>query len=308
MARTSFLKKWRGVNNHIQEGSRMVDALILAVIVLICVLTLYPMYYVFIMSISKPQDVMAMNVYLWPTGFEMEAYKKIFTDSNMWRAYANSILYTASSTILILITSVLGAYPLSVPELRGRKFVVAFVLLPMYFGGGLIPTFLVMNSLHLYNNIFAIIIPASFSIWYIILTRTYFTGIPKDIRESAFIDGASDAVILFRIYLPLAKPILAVIAIYSIVSMWNNWFSAQVYLPDQALHPLQLYLKRVLVAQTVDLTKLNSADIGNAMRQMISAIQMQYSMIIFTTLPIIFTYPFFQKYFIKGVMLGSLKG
>ena len=165
-----------------------------------------------------------------------------------------------------------------------------------------------MNSLHLYNNIFAIIIPASFSIWYIILTRTYFTGIPKDIRESAFIDGASDAVILFRIYLPLAKPILAVIAIYSIVSMWNNWFSAQVYLPDQALHPLQLYLKRVLVAQTVDLTKLNSADIGNAMRQMISAIQMQYSMIIFTTLPIIFTYPFFQKYFIKGVMLGSLKG
>lgn len=178
----------------------------------------------------------------------------------------------------------------------------------MYFGGGLIPTFLVMNSLHLYNNIFAIIIPASFSIWYIILTRTYFTGIPKDIRESAFIDGASDAVILFRIYLPLAKPILAVIAIYSIVSMWNNWFSAQVYLPDQALHPLQLYLKRVLVAQTVDLTKLNSADIGNAMRQMISAIQMQYSMIIFTTLPIIFTYPFFQKYFIKGVMLGSLKG
>ena len=114
--------------------------------------------------------------------------------------------------------------------------------------------------------------------------------------------------ILFRIYLPIAKPILAVIAIYSIVSMWNNWFSAQVYLPDQALHPLQLYLKRVLVAQTVDLTKLNSADIGNAMRQMISAIQMQYSMIIFTTLPIIFTYPFFQKYFIKGVMLGSLKG
>lgn len=160
MARTSFLKKRRGVNNHIQEGSRMVDALILAVIVLICVLTLYPMYYVFIMSISKPQDVMAMNVYLWPTGFELEAYKKIFTDSNMWRAYANSILYTASSTILILITSVLGAYPLSVPELRGRKFVVAFVLLPMYFGGGLIPTFLVMNSLHLYNNIFAIIIPA----------------------------------------------------------------------------------------------------------------------------------------------------
>ena len=122
------------------------------------------------------------------------------------------------------------------------------------------------------------------------------------------IDGASDFTVLRRIYLPLAKPILAVVSIYSIVTMWNNWFAAQVYLPDKNLHPLQLYLKRVLVAQTVDLTKLNSADIENAMNQMLSATQMQYAMIIFTTLPIIFTYPFFQKYFIKGVMLGSLKG
>ena len=193
-------------------------------------------------------------------------------------------------------------------ELRGRKYVVAFVLLPMYFGGGLIPTFLLMSKLNLYNNIFAIIVPASFNIWYIILTRTYFTGLPRDIRESAFIDGASNFTVLRRIYLPLAKPILAVVSIYSIVTMWNNWFAAQVYLPDKNLHPLQLYLKRVLVAQTVDLTKLNSADIENAMNQMLSATQMQYAMIIFTTLPIIFTYPFFQKYFIKGVMLGSLKG
>lgn len=308
MSHSSALKKKSKVNNHIQDGSRLADLILLLVIIVICFITLYPMYYVLIMSISKPQDVMAMNVYLYPTGFELGAYKKLVTDSNMWRAYGNSILYTVTSTLLVLITSVLAAYPLSVSELRGRKFLVAFVLIPMYFGGGLIPTFLVMNKLGLYNNVFAIILPASFSIWYIILTRTYFTGIPKDMRESAFIDGANDITILFRIYLPLAKPILAVIAIYSIVSMWNNWFSAQVYLPNKELHPLQMYLKRVLISQTVDLTKLNSADIENAMRQMISATQMRYSMIIFTTLPIIFTYPFFQKYFIKGVMLGSLKG
>lgn len=308
MSHSSVLKKKSKVNNHIQDGSRLADLILLLVIIVICFITLYPMYYVLIMSISKPQDVMAMNVYLYPTGFELGAYKKLVTDSNMWRAYGNSILYTVTSTLLVLITSVLAAYPLSVSELRGRKFLVAFVLIPMYFGGGLIPTFLVMNKLGLYNNVFAIILPASFSIWYIILTRTYFTGIPKDMRESAFIDGANDITILFRIYLPLAKPILAVIAIYSIVSMWNNWFSAQVYLPNKELHPLQMYLKRVLISQTVDLTKLNSADIENAMRQMISATQMRYSMIIFTTLPIIFTYPFFQKYFIKGVMLGSLKG
>ena len=279
----------------IPNGSRLVDVLIVITVAVICLFTLYPMYYVFIMSISKPQDVLAMNVSFWPTGFELQADKKIFTDSDMWRAYGNSILYTVSTTVLVIITSVMGAYPLSVPELRGRKYVVAFV-------------FLLMSKLNLYNNIFAIIVPASFNIWYIILTRTYFTGLPRDIRESAFIDGASNFTVLRRIYLPLAKPILAVVSIYSIVTMWNNWFAAQVYLPDKSLHPLQLYLKRVLVAQTVDLTKLNSADIENAMNQMLSATQMQYAMIIFTTLPIIFTYPFFQKYFIKGVMLGSLKG
>lgn len=294
--------------NRIRNDSFIADIIIIIVATVLCLLTLYPMYYVFIMSISKPQDVMAMNVYFWPTGFELSGYKKLFYDINMWRAYGNSILYTASSTILMLITSVLGAYPLSVPELKGRKFVVAFVLIPMYFSGGLIPTFLVMNKLGLYNNVLAIIIPASFNIWYIILTRTYFTSIPNDMRESAFMDGASNIQILFKIYLPLAKPILAVISIYSIVSMWNNWFSAEVYLPNQKLHPLQLYLKRVLVAQTVDLTKLNSTEMANAINQMISATQLKYSMIIFTTLPIIFTYPFFQKHFIKGVMLGSLKG
>lgn len=256
MSHSSALKKKSKVNNHIQDGSRLADLILLLVIIVICFITLYPMYYVLIMSISKPQDVMAMNVYLYPTGFELGAYKKLVTDSNMWRAYGNSILYTVTSTLLVLITSVLAAYPLSVSELRGRKFLVAFVLIPMYFGGGLIPTFLVMNKLGLYNNVFAIILPASFSIWYIILTRTYFTGIPKDMRESAFIDGANDITILFWIYLPLAKPILAVIAIYSIVSMWNNWFSAQVYLPNKELHPLQMYLKRVLISQTVDLTKL----------------------------------------------------
>lgn len=288
------------VNNHIKEGSRLVDAILFLGVVLLCLATLYPMYYVFIMSISKPQDVMAMKIYLWPSDFRLTAYQRIAGDANMWRAYGNTVLYTVTSTALVVLTSVLGAYPLSVPELKGRKLVVTYVL---------IPTYLVMSKLGLYNNIFAIIIPASFSIWYIILTRTYFTGIPNDMRESAYIDGANDFTILFRIYLPLATPILAVIAIYSIVGMWNSWFAAQVYLPNKQLHPLQMYLKQVLVAETVDLTKLaTQEDMEKAVEKMMSATQLKYSMIIFTTLPIIFTYPFFQKYFIKGVMLGSLKG
>lgn len=294
--------------HQINKGSRIIDIIFYSIVTLICLLTIYPMYYVFIMSISKPQDVMAMNVVFLPTGFELDAYRKLVFDTAMWRAYRNTIVYSSVSTILMLLTCIIGAYPLSVPELKGRKFVVLYLLIPMYFSGGLIPTYLVMNKIGLYNNAWAIIIPASFSIWYLILTRTYFTGIPQDMREAAFIDGASNISILFKIYVPLSKPILAVIAIYSLVGMWNSWFQAQVYLPNDALHPLQMYLKRVLIAQTVDLTKLNSSDLENAVRQMISATQMKYSMIIFTTLPIIFTYPFFQRYFIKGVMLGSLKG
>ena len=172
----------------------------------------------------------------------------------------------------------------------------------------MIPSFLLINNLGLYGTRWAIILPASYSIWNIMLVRTFFSNLPEDLRESAKMDGAAHIRILFQIYLPLAKSILAVVAIYSIVGMWNSWFNAQVYLPTTELQPLQMYLKRVLVQMSVDLTKLNSTEIEDAMEQMFSATQLKYSMIIFTTLPIIFTYPFFQKYFIKGVMVGSLKG
>ena len=202
----------------------------------------------------------------------------------------------------------MGAYPLTVSGLHGRKFFVTFLLIPMYFGGGLIPSFLLINRLGLYGTRWAIILPASYSIMNLILVRTFFTGLPEELRESAKMDGAGHLRILFQIYLPLSKAILAVVAIYSIVGQWNSWFAAQVYLPTTELQPLQMYLKRVLVQLSVNLRDLTSAELEEAVEKMFSATQLKYSMIIFTTLPIIFTYPFLQKYFIKGVMIGSLKG
>lgn len=273
----------------------------------VCLVTLYPVYYVFIMSISNPAEVIAMNVKFYPKGFTLDSYGMLFGDKTMWGAYLNSFIYTVTTTVVMLITSVIGAYPLTVKKLKGRKIIVAFLLVPMYFGGGLIPTYLLMSNIGLYNNRAAIIIPAVVSIWNIILVRSYFTGLPEGLRESAQIDGASHLQILFSIYMPISKAILAVVAIYTIVGTWNSWFSAQVYLTDQSLHPLQMYLKRVLVQQTVDLTKLNFNEIEGAVAQMHSATQLKYSMIIFTVLPIIFTYPFFQKYFVKGAVMGSLK-
>ncbi|EGG36804.1 carbohydrate ABC transporter permease [Virgibacillus sp. LDC1] len=293
--------------NKIKEGSVVVDIILLVIALILCIITLYPFYFVIIMSISSPSEVAAMNVFWFPKGFNLSSYEVIVKDLKMWWAYSNTLIYVGVGTILNCLMAVLGAYPLTVRNLKGRKWVVAYLLIPMYFGGGLIPSFLLVNKLGLYNTMLAIIIPGMVSIWNIILVRTFFTTIPDGLKESAFIDGASHLQLLFKIIIPISKPILAVIAIYSIVGIWNSWFDALVYLPNEKLHPLQMYLYRVIVQQSVDLKMLSMEDTKNAVANMLSNIQLKYTIIVFTTLPVIFTYPFFQKYFIKGALLGSLK-
>ena len=295
--------------SRIKTGSPVYDFFVVFITGLLCFITLYPMYYVIILSISTPETVVLKDVYFWPKGFYLGSYQIIMNDARMWNAYFYTVLYVTAGTFFMLITSVCMAYPLTVRNLAGRRFVVLFMLVPMYFGGGLIPTYLLMTKLGLYNNIWAIIIPSSFGIWNMILTRTYFNTLPDSLRESAYIDGAGHFQILLRLYVPLSKPILAVVAIYTIVGIWNSWFSAMVYLPNPEIQPLQMYLRRVLVQQVVDLTQIATMEDMevNLIRQR-NAMQLRYSMIVFTTLPVLLTYPFFQKHFVKGVMLGSLKG
>lgn len=296
----------------IREGSVIADVIIFVVVALLAFICLYPMYFVLVTSLSDPAYAQQMNTYWWPrseSGIFLGTYKRLVTDMTMWKAYANTIVYTIIPTFLMLVTCCLCAYPLTSPKLVGRKICNIFLLIPMYFGGGLIPTFILMTKLGLYNNIWAIIIPAAFNIWYIILTRTYFASIPEELREAAKIDGANNYQCLFRVYIPNAKSILAVIAIYTLVARWNSWYDAMIYIPDQALQPLQLYLRRILVDQTVDLSlTLSMADMEELVLRQMSNDQLKYAMIIFTTLPIIFAYPFLQRYFVKGVMVGSLKG
>lgn len=293
--------------NQIRQGSSAVDIVLYTIALIICIITLYPFYLVVIMSISSPMEVAAMNVFWYPKGFFLGSFELIVKDSKMWWAYSNTIIYVVCGMFLNCLTAVLGAYPLTVRNLKGRKWVIAYLLIPMYFGGGLIPTYLLVNKLGMYNTMFAVIIPGAVSIWNIILVRTYFTTIPEAIKESASVDGASHWQLLFRIIVPVSKPILAVIAIYSVVGIWNSWFDALVYLPNEKLHPLQMYLYRVVVQQTIDLKTLSMEDARNAAAVMLSNIQLKYAIIVFTALPVIFTYPFFQKYFIKGALLGSLK-
>lgn len=295
--------------NRIKEGSSAGTAIIYVLSALASIITLYPMYYVLILSLSAPQEAVKMEASLLPRGgVYLESYRILLGDARLWRSYLNTILYVAGNTILMLATSVMAAYPLTYKKLYARRFVTFFLLVPMYFGGGLIPTFLLITKLGLYNTPWAMIIPTCFSIWNIILVKSYFNTIPESLREAARIDGANNYQILSRIFLPASKPILAVISVYTIVGVWNSWFNANVYLPTEEWQPLQMYLRRVLVQQNINVTTdMGPEAAAAAAMQNLSNIQMRYAMIIFTTLPVLLVYPFLQKYFVQGVMLGSLK-
>ena len=294
--------------NKIKEGNRAVTAVLYILAAIAAFITLYPMYYVLILSLSEPAYAATMRVYLVPKGFNLSAFQVLVTDMKMWRAYANTVLYVVPTTILMIATSTVVAFGLNYKKLMGRKFLTMFLLIPMYFAGGTIPSFLLIVKLGLYDSPFSQVIPACFSIWNIILVTAYFRSIPESLTEAARIDGASLVQVLLKVFVPLGKPIFAVLAVYTIVGVWNSWFSAMLYLPHTEWQPLQMYLRRILVESKQTLTQVMDAATAKelAMRQLSNA-QLKYAMIIFTTLPVLCTYPFFQKYFVKGMVLGSLK-
>lgn len=300
------MKKQTATSIH--EGSRLATFLMYAACVLIAFITLYPMYYVLILSLSAPEYASTMKVYLAPRGFNLSAYGVLVKDLKMWKAYGNTILYVVPATILMILTSSVVAYGLSYKKLIGRKALNMFLLIPMYFSGGIIPSFLLMVKLGLYDTPFSQIFPACFSIWNIILVRSYFRSIPESLSEAAKIDGAGLMQIFTKVIIPPGKPIFAVIAVYTIVNVWNSWFNAMLYLPHTDWQPLQMYLRRILIETKQNMQQVMDAAAARemAMRQLSNA-QLKYAMIIFTSLPVLCTYPFFQKYFVKGMVMGSLK-
>ena len=289
------------------------DVIVLILSAGACFITIYPMWYVIIMSISDPVVAAGSGVTFWPSGFYLGSYQIILREMDFWLSVRNSVLYVIAGLVLMLATTLLVAYPLTRPNLKGRKACVIFLLIPMYFSGGMIPSFILITKLGLYNTPWATILPGAYGICNIILCKTYLQSIPHELAEAAYIDGAGNMQALTRIYLPLAKPVLAVISIYTIVGIWNSWFGAKLYQPNPAIQPVQLYLQKVLVEQSVDLSKMMEQNMTQEMMEAMtakamSARQLKYSMIVVVTLPIIMVYPMFQKHFVKGVMLGSLKG
>jgi putative aldouronate transport system permease protein len=294
--------------SRIQEGNPIATVLIYVVCILAGLICVYPMYYVLCMSLSSTYAVEARKVFFYPIDVTFQAYKVIFLKTDLWRAYGNTIIYLIGSVLGQLIFCLLAAYPLTVKSMIGRKYITTFFLIPMYFGAGLIPTFLTYKGYGFVNNPIVMIVTHCHSIWYMILCRTYLLSIPDALRDSAKIDGANHFRTLFQIFMPLAKPIIAVLAIYTFVSVWNSWSTANIYIRDKSLQPLQLFLRRMLKKADEAMSATNPKEQAALEEMRLVAMSLQYAMIIFTTLPVLVVYPFFQKYFVKGVMVGSVKG
>ena len=296
--------------NKIKEGSVIADVIFYILAALFGFIALYPMWYVLVLSISNPQAALAGDCYWWPRGIYFGGYETAVMDSNLWKAYRNTIIYCVITCLLMLFTTSTCAYPLTSHALKGRKYLTFFLLIPMYFSGGMIPGFLLIVKLGLYDTPWALILPGAVSIWYIILMRSFFRTIGESLREAAMIDGADHYRVYFNLYIPNSKAIIAVIALYTIIGVWNSWFQAMLYLRKDDWRPLQLYLRRLLIfddASIENMMNLSDEELERYNEKQMGTLQMRYTIIMLSSIPMMLAYPFFQKYFVKGVMLGSLK-
>ncbi|MDR0450516.1 MAG: carbohydrate ABC transporter permease [Treponema sp.] len=265
--------------------------------------TLYPFIFIASASISNASAVTRMEVWLLPKGINFGAYRRVFRETQLWISYRNTIWYVAVGTTVNLIMTTLLAYPLSRRRFQGRRFLMIAITFTMFFSGGMIPSFILVRSLGLINTRWALVIPSAISTYNLIVTRTFFENIPESLHEMATIDGAGEFRIFVRIFLPLSLPILGTLVLFYAVGHWNTYFNAMLYLSRDALYPLQIFLRKILLQyEANDLVldiQLDRNDISQTIR---------YATIMISTLPIICVYPFLQKYFVKGVMIGAIKG
>ena len=279
-----------------------INAIVLGILALI---VLYPLYFIVIAAISDPDAVLGGKVVLYPVNLNFEGFSKIMERKDVWLGYRNTILYTALTVVLSLIVTIPAGWALSRKTLPAKKLFMIYFIIPMFFGGGLIPFYNVMSSLGLVNTIWAVILPSILSVWNLFMTKTFFeSSIPNSLIEAAKIDGAGSFRIFGEVVLPLSKAVIAVMALYYAVGQWNSYFNAMIFLQNENLYPLQLVLKEILIA--------SESTVGGSgetiLQQYRLANQLKYVSVIVSSVPVLLLYPFVQKYFAQGVMIGSLKG
>jgi putative aldouronate transport system permease protein len=283
-------------------GEKIFDVSNVILLTLVIIISLYPMLYVFNASVSNPTELLKSNsILLLPKGFQFEAYKAVLSNPKIFTGYKNTLFYVAFGTAFNLLMTSLGAYALSRKDLYGRKAIMKFITFTMFFGGGMIPTFLVIQKLGLVNTRLSMIIPGAISTFNLIMMRTSFEAIPTSLVESSRLDGANDFTILFKVILPLSKPILAVMTLYYAVDHWNDFMGPLLYLRKQELYPIQIVLRDILLSNSTEASG-SASDSAFAIGENI-----KYATIIVSTLPILIVYPFLQKYFVKGALIGAVK-
>ena len=279
-----------------------VDTILLAAVLLIIA---YPLYFVIIASFSDPSLVSAGKVTWRPDGFTLAGYKRILSFSQIWLGYRNTIFYVILGTVISLVLTVTLAYPLSRRDFKLRTPLMMMVTFTMFFSGGMIPTYLCISKMHMLNTVWAVVLPGAIAASHVIIVRTFFQSIPRELTEAAAIDGCTNFKAFINIVLPLSKAVTAVIALYVASGLWNTYFGPMIYLTDRKLYPLQLFLRQILLQNDMQGADISAASVQE--EQYIAQL-IRYGVIIVSTVPMMLLYPFIQKYFVKGVMIGSIKG
>lgn len=272
---------------------------------------IFPFYYIIVQSLINPDSVStvtAMSKIIFPRSLNFRMYEYVLTSPKVLIGYRNTIMYTVLGTMMGFIVVVMASYAMSKKNLGFRNLITIFFLIPMFISGGLIPTFLLIKELGLYNTIFAIILPGAFSPYIMVLVRTNFQQMPKELEESAVIEGANSFYILLKIYLPLSKAILAYLVLMYVVSSWNSWFNVLIYIKDPNLHTIQVVLRNLISSNEFDNYSRWAQIFNDTTNSFVYLESFKYTLMVVVFLPIIIFYPFLQKYFIKGIMIGSLKG
>lgn len=275
-------------------------------------IVLYPLIYIISASISNPHLVNSGEMWLLPKGITFEGYRTLLGNSSIWRGYLNTIYYTVLGTSINLLVTLPCAYALSREDFYGRRAFTNFMLVTMFLSGGLIPSYLLIRSLGMLNTVWALVIPGAVSVYNVVVTRTFFQStIPREMEEAAIVDGCSDFRLFMQIVLPLSTPIIAVMALFYGVGHWNSFFSALIYLSDRSMYPLQMILREILILQDMSSNTVNNvtSEMANMLfsKQQLAQV-IKYGVMIVSSLPVIIVYPFLQKYFVKGMMVGSIKG
>lgn len=300
------MAKLKSIRRQVTGKDLAFNIVLYAICIIILLIVVYPLYFIVIASFSNPTEVANGKVWLWPSQFTVDGYKEILRHAEIWVGYRNTIFYTVAGTLIGLAVNIPAAYALSRRDLVGRKVITFYFIFTMFFNGGLIPTYFTIRDFGLYNSFWVMVLPFSVVVYHIIIARTFFdSSLPQGLLDAAQIDGCSNLRFFFQIALPLSKAVLAVIALYTAVAQWNAYFNALVYIKDDGLKPLQLIIRNILITNQPIAGPGDGLAAQEARR--LSEL-MKYAVIIVTTVPIMCVYPFVQKYFSKGVMIGAIKG